>query len=183
MKAHTEGVLTMKHVFAIVAVLLLMAACKHAPSTRLVYSGGFSFANYDYLIVAKPDPRNTSTSLYGMDVEFANLMSRYNMKVVGDKEYEKLSPENQKRTLIARLSLVADGKDNLISVSFDDAPTGRTGASITSRAKGNIFNLRDRTKAIESLSKTITKALKQDKGLKISDERTVTESVVQPKSQ
>ena len=106
-----------------------------------------------------------------MDVEFSNLMSRYNMKVIGNKEYEKLSPEMQKRTLDARMSVTASPKRILFAVSFDDAVTGRTGASITAFTKGNVFNVDDRTKAFEGVSETIMKALQQDKGLRITDKK------------
>src|ERR1700681_952665 len=101
------------------ALALTMTAC--ATTNMLVYSSGFSFANYDYVVIAKPDGRDTSTSLYGMDVEFANLMSRYNMKVIGNKEVDKLGPEVQKRTLDARMSMSASNKRIQFSVSFDDA--------------------------------------------------------------
>ena len=93
------------------------------------------------------------------------------MKVIGDKEYEKLPTEIQKRTLEARMSVTASNKKILFAVSFDDAVTGRTGASITTLADGEIFDLDDRTKAFENVSETIIKALQQDKGLKITDSK------------
>ncbi|MEI7534857.1 MAG: hypothetical protein WCK57_10860 [Verrucomicrobiae bacterium] len=151
------------------AFLLTLTGC-FTPPSRLVYSNGFSFSNYDYLVVAKSEGRDTSTALYGMDIEFANLMSRYNMKIIGDKEYEKLPPETQKRALDARMSVTASNGQILFSVSFDDAVTGRTVSSITTQAHGNIFDVYDRTKAFEAVSDTIIKALKQDKGLKITDQ-------------
>ena len=58
---------------AIFAVVLLLAACT-APS-MLVYSSGFTFSNYEYVVIAKPDGRGTSSSLYGTDVELANLLT------------------------------------------------------------------------------------------------------------
>jgi hypothetical protein len=152
-----------------IALALTLVGC--ATPNRLVYSSGFSFANYDYLVIAKTEGRDTNTALYGMDVEFANLMSRYNMKVVGNKEYEKLSPEMQKRTLNARMSVTASNKRILFAVSFDEAVTGRTGASITAFTKGNVFDADARTKAFEAVSETIIRALQQDKGLKITDEK------------
>jgi hypothetical protein len=55
-----------------------------------------------------------------MDVEFANLLSRYNMKIVGNKEYENLSPEVKKRTLTARMSMTASGVCAFVNpASFD----------------------------------------------------------------
>ena len=133
----------------------------------LVYSSGFSFANYDYVVVDKPDGRDTSTSLYGMDVEFANLLSRYNMKVIGSKEYEKLPLKDQKRTLDARMSVNASKNRILFAVSFDDAVTLRTGSSISTYTHGDIFKANDRVKAFDSASQLIIRAIR-DKGLEIS---------------
>jgi hypothetical protein len=133
----------------------------------LVYSSGFSFANYDYVVVDKLDGRG-STSLYGMDVEFANMLSRYNMKVIGNKEYGTLPLEVQKRTLNARMSVSASNKRILLSVSFDDAVTGRTGSSITTYGHGDIFNANARMGAFEAASSTIILALQRDKGLQIA---------------
>ncbi len=139
--------------------------------TQLVYSSGFSFANYDYVVVAKSEGKDTATSLYGMDVEFANLLSRYNMKVVGDKEYQGLADAMKKRTLSARMSITASNQWLLLSVSFDDSVTGRTGSSVTSQVKGNLFNVNHRTRAFETASGVLIKALEKDKGLAITNDR------------
>jgi len=160
----------MKRLLAVLVFAVLAAGCRGTLPNRLVYSGGFSFANYDYVVVAKPDSRDTNTSLYGMDVEFANLMSRFNMRVIGDKEYPALSPETKQRTLNARMSVSASNKVILLSVSFDDSVTGRTGASVSAYGKGNIFNVNARNKAWESASDLIIKALEKDKGLHITEE-------------
>lgn len=133
----------------------------------MVYSSGFSFANYDYVVVGKTEGEDTNTSLYGMDVEFGNLMSRFNMKVIGDREYAKLPLEVQKRTLEARLSLSASSNRILLAVSFDDAITGKIGCSITSYTKGNIFDVDARSKAFDAASATIIQALQKDKGLQV----------------
>jgi len=154
----------------IIGFMLTCVLTGCATPNRIVYSSGFSFANYDYVVIAKPDSRDSVTALYGMDVEFANLISRYNMKVVGDKELGMLSPDFQKRALFARISITASKNRILLSVSFDDAITGRTGASITTLKRGNIFDVDDRTKVFEAASETIIRALQQDKGLKIRDE-------------
>jgi hypothetical protein len=155
--------------FALLFLSMLLGSCHTLPN-RLVYSGGFSFANYDYVVVAKPEGKDTATSLYGMDVEFANLMSRFNMKVIGDKEYPSLSPETKQRTLEARMSVSASNKVILFSVSFDDSVTGRTGASISAYGKGNVFDVNARTKVWESASGLIIEALQKDKGLRIQEE-------------
>ena len=155
---------------ALVLLAVGLEGCR-TPPNRLVYSSGFSFANYDFLVIGEPDGKVTSTTLYGMDIEFGNLMSRYNMKVVGNKEYETLPLDKQRRTLFVRLSIVATGNDILMSVSFDDAVTGRTCSSITGRSSGDIFNIKERTRAFEILSRTITKALVTEKHLTVAQER------------
>lgn len=159
----------MRKFLVAIALALTITAC--ATPSLLVYSSGFSFANYDYVVIGKPDGRDTNTSLYGMDVEFANLLSRYNMKVIGNKEYEKLPAEVQARTLDARMSVSASNKRIVLAVSFDEAVTGRTGSSITTYTKGNVFDADDRTKAFESASETLIKALEKDKGLRITEQK------------
>jgi hypothetical protein len=94
------------------------------------------------------------------------------MRVIGNREYGTLPLAKQERTLDVRLALTATENRNLLSVSFDEAVSGKTGASITTQAKGDIFNLDDRTKAFEAASDTIIRALQKDKGLTISDETT-----------
>ncbi len=157
---------------AIFAAVLLLAACT-APS-MLVYSSGFTFSNYEYVVIAKPDGRGTSSSLYGTDVELANLLTRYNMKVVGDREYQNLPSADKAKTLFARMSLEANGKRLVLSVSFDDAVTDKTGASITSYKKGNIYELDDRQEVFEEASKKIVAALQNDKGLSVKHDADLT---------
>ena len=147
--------------------VILLASC--TPPYRMVYSSGFSFARYNFLVVSKPDEK-TSTTLYGLDIEFANMMNRYDMKVIGDKECQNLSPEQKNQTLIARMSVIASSKkENLISISFDDYISGRTVASITAKAKGDMFDASDRTKAFESVSDALLQAIQRDKGLTVTD--------------
>jgi len=151
-----------------IPAILILSGCV-APY-RIVYSSDFSFARYDFIVVQKPDSANTSTSLYGLDIEFANMVARYNMKVIGDKDYKALTVEQQGQTLFARLSMISNNrKDNLISISFDDAASGKTVASVTSRARGDMFDTADRTKALEAVSDALLQALRQDKGLSIKD--------------
>ena len=134
----------MKMTSLILPGVLLVVGCA-APPYRLVYSGGFSFARYDLIVIYKPDEKS-STSLYGMDIELANMLTRYNMKIIGDKEYQSLPQEQKLKTLIARMSLIASSaKVNLISISFDDAVSGKTVASVTAKAKGDMFDVSDRT--------------------------------------
>jgi len=162
---------TSKSIGLVLAIGLMVSAlgCRSTPPSRLVYSAGFSFANYDYVVVGKPDSQGTSTAMYGFDVEFSNLIGRYNMKVIGNKEYDTMPSEQKARTLEARVAVSAGNKSILLSVSFDDSVTGRTGASISAYGRGNIFDLGARTKVFESASKTIVNALEKDKGIQVSD--------------
>lgn len=161
----------MKNIKTLSMVALLALVCSCSTPNRLVYSSGFSFANYDFVVIGKPDANNTNTSLYGMDVEFSNLMSRYNFKVVGNKEFAEMPNDQKKRTLFARISMSAAEKRIMLSVSFDDAVTGKTGSSITTYTKGNIFKTKYRDAAFESASVTIIQALQVDKGLIINDSK------------
>ncbi|MGQ0618949.1 MAG: hypothetical protein ACT4QA_03365 [Panacagrimonas sp.] len=161
---------------SIAAAALSACAAPH----RLVYSNGFSFADYDYLIVAKPESATANSSLYGVDVEFANLMASYNLKVIGEKELASLAPAAQHRTLMARVGVSSNEELILMSVSFDDVITGRTQASMTSREKGDIFDEDDREDAFDSLTKTLVKALVQDKGLAVSKDRGLFSSAPKP---
>jgi hypothetical protein len=70
------------------------------------------------------------------------------------------------------MSVSASNKRILLAVSFDDAVTGRTGSSITTYTKGNIFKSDTRENAFQSASDTIISALQRDKGLKITQEKT-----------
>lgn len=157
------------HRLLILAALAFVAAC--STPNRLVYSSGFSFANYDYVYLAKPEGAAANTALYGLDIEFGNLLSAYNMKLVGDKQYEAMPREDQQRTLHARMAVASVDKRLVFSVSFDDAVSGRTGASITSSTKGDLFEPKDRAAAFESVSRTVVRALEQDKGLQVSSDK------------
>ncbi|HEY9248756.1 MAG TPA: hypothetical protein VIO38_06475 [Rariglobus sp.] len=153
-----------KLLFALIA-LLTFAGC--STPNRMVYSSGFSFANYDYAFVSKMD--GASTALYGTDIEFANLLSRYNIKIVGDKEFTSLPKEAQARTMYARVSISVSGKLITLSVSFDDAVTGKTGANFTTFGKGKILDGKAREKIFEDVSRMITKAISEDKKLVVRD--------------
>jgi hypothetical protein len=164
-----------QRVFPVAALVLLvgstlvLSGCAASNTYRMVYSAGFSFANYNFLIVAKPVEKNQA--LYGMDIEFANLMSRYSWKVIGDNEFRDLTPEQKQQTLFARLAVISssDKDQSLLSVSFDDAVTGKTVASVTTESKVDMFNAGERTEAFESLSNAIVKALQRDKGLTVTE--------------
>jgi hypothetical protein len=156
----------MKRLLVGVAALLL-SACQ--TDSMLVYSSGFSFSRYDFVVVAKPDGLGSSASLYGMDVELANLLTKYNMKVIGNKEYEGLSADDKSKTLFARMALSASKKKIDVTVSFDDMVTGRTGASVTTYADGDIFDNDSRTEAFTDAAKAIINAFQHDKGLNVSD--------------
>ena len=154
----------------VVPVVLILGGVACTPPQMLVYSAGFSFSKYDFLVFGKPLP-GQSTALYGMDVEVANLMARYNMKIIGDKEFASMRSEDKDRTLFVRFAISSySPRYNLITLSFDDAQTDKTVASLTSQAKGNLFKPKDRTKALEAVSKPLIQALTNEKGLKVTNE-------------
>jgi hypothetical protein len=94
------------------------------------------------------------------------------MKILGDKEFQALPQEKKNQTLWARMALTASNKeDNLITISFDDAVSGKTVASLTARAKGDMFDASDRTRAVENVGAALIQALERDKGLKISNDK------------
>ena len=164
------------------AALLAVSACHTDADSLLVYSSGFSFSRYEYVIVAKPDGQTTGAALYGMDVELANLLTRYNMKVLGSREYEALSTDDKGKTLFARMSLSAGKEQLVVTVSFDDMVTGRTGASVTTYAKGDIFDTDSRNEAFGDAAKSLINALQHDKDLKISDNQNPSEKKKRPQS-
>lgn len=152
---------------ASVVLPFVVAAC--ATQNMLVYSSGFNFAKYQNIVVAKPDGQNTGAALYGLDVELANLLTRYNMKIIGNNQYPALSPLERSKTLFARMSLEAVGKKRIIlTVSFDDMVTGVTGASITTYAKGDLWDLDSRTEVFQDASQEIVNAIQHDKGLTVT---------------
>lgn len=155
----------------LVMMALILASCRDPDySYRLVYSQGFNFQKYDYMVFAKPDGPNTSVSLYSMDVEISNMFARYNINIIGNNDVEKFNDSQKHQTLFVRMAMVSSSKnDNLITLSFDDLVSGKTVASISARAKGDMFDPGARTKAIESVSKPIIQALERDKGIVVKD--------------
>ena len=137
--------------------------------TRYVTSRGFSFQNYDYIVVNKPLTTHTTLSLYGMDLEFANYLASYNFNIVGYKEYDTLSPQQQQRTLEMRTQVAATHKDSALTVSFDDAVTGRTMASFTETGAGDISKFKAREKIVQKVMKKMTEVFVADRGLVVDD--------------
>lgn len=154
-------------VLTLVGLPALLAGVSCTPPQTMVYSAGFSFSKYDFLVFGKSEGGQT-TALYGLDVEVANMMARYNMTIVGDKEFAGSKPEDKSRTLFVRFAISTfNKKENLITISFDDTVSGKTVANITSQAKGNLFNPKDRTNALEIVSQPLSEALTREKGQKV----------------
>ena len=147
-----------------IVTLALLAGC--SSPHKLTYSSGFSFANYDSIVIERPDAADGA--VFGLDIEFANLFSRYGMKVLGQKEYEALPAEAKARTLVAHLEHITGKERGLFSILFDDASTGKTLASVSGEAEGNMLDRDDRTEAFETISEALAEAIEKDRGL--SDE-------------
>ncbi|MDT0498517.1 hypothetical protein RM530_14290 [Algiphilus sp. W345] len=107
----------------------------------------------------------TQSALYGMDVKLANLLGQYDIAQVGERELASMDAQDAKRSMIARLSFNSEGKYIILSVIFEDAHTGRTGASLTSTEKGELFEAGDRDDIFKAMSKTLIQALERDNGL------------------
>ncbi len=155
------------HFFMAAALVGSSAIQGCASDNRMVYGSGFSFANYDYMVIAKPGEPH-STTLYGLDVDFANLMTKYGFKVIGDHDASNLSPEQKLKTLQARLSLTATDDHIVVTESFDELISDRTVASVTGGGKGDIISANKRGKAFENTNNILIKAIVQDKGLTVS---------------
>ena len=147
----------------VVAIITLAVLTGCSTPDKLTYSSGFSFANYDSVVIQRPTA--AEGAVYGLDIEFANLFSRYGMKVLGEKEYESLPAEAKARTLLVHLDHITGKERGLFSILFDDASTGRTVASVSGEAEGNMLNREDRTAAFESVSETIAEAIEKDRGV------------------
>ncbi len=162
----------MRKLTCIFGICAALVGCNDDGQSQFVYSSGFSFSNYQYVIVEKPGGHTTSTDMYGLDVELADVLTRHNMKVIDDEGYELLSPGEKKSTLLARMGVAATNDKLVITVSFDDMLTGHVGATVTTYADGNLFKSKERKRALDHAAKEIVKAFQHDKGLKTSDTST-----------
>lgn len=155
----------MKSIFPLIFSALFLFAC--ASNETVVYSNGFSFANYDYVVIE----RDTNSAIYGMDLEFGNMIGAYNMAVVGSKEIENLPYEAKKRTLGVQLSVSGSSERIMLGISFQDFITGRTVATIGSTEKGDLFDRDDRTEIFDLVTGTVVAAIKRDKQLNVENGR------------
>lgn len=149
----------MRQCIAIVFAVLLLAGC--ASQDTVVYGSGFSFANYDYIVME----RDNTSAIYGLDLKLGNRIAGYNMTLLGDKEYEALSPEQKQRTLGAQLSISGGDDRILLGLSLQNLTTGRTVATIGTTEKGDLFDKDDREDAFRELTKAVTAAIERDKQL------------------
>ncbi len=163
-------------IFGICAALVACHDDSDYGDSQFVYSSGFSFSNYQYVIVEKPGGHTTSTDTYGLDVELADVLTRHNMKVIDDGGYELLSQGEKNKTLLARMGVAATNDKLVITVSFDDMLTGHAGATVTTYADGNLFKSKERKQALDDAAKEIVKAFQHDKGPKTSDSGTAKKS-------
>ncbi len=160
----------MKSIFPLIFATLFLFAC--ASNETVVYSNGFSFANYDYVVIE----RDTNSAIYGMDLEFGNMIGAYNMAVVGSKEIENLPYEAKKRTLGVQLSVSGSSERIMLGISFQDFITGRTVATIGSTEKGDLFDRDDRTEIFDLVTGTVVAAIKRDKQLNVENGRSLDRS-------
>jgi hypothetical protein len=152
------------------ALILLIVVAGCSSPTRFVSASDFSFANYDYVVVAKPLPDAAATSIYGMDVDLANLLTWHNMKVIGDVECEALSADRKARALHARIAVTASRRVILVTISFDDVVTGQAKASVTSRTRGSIARADHRADAFGTAADRLIWAIQTDRGTRVVDD-------------
>jgi hypothetical protein len=155
-------------VLAFLCIPALVATVGCVGPSVFVYSSGFSFSKYDFLIFEKPD-EGSSTPLYGMDIEVGNELAHYNMNIIGDKEFATMNPEDKPRTLYVRFAISSYNKmKNLIAISFDDATTGKTVATLTAEVYGSLMDPNHRANTIKQLVQPLSEALTREKGLKVT---------------
>jgi hypothetical protein len=157
----------MKTIFPLIVSVFFLFAC--ASNETVVYSNGFTFANYDFVVIE----RDTNSAIYGMDLEFGNMIGAYNMAVVGSKEVENLPYQEKKRTLGVQLSVSGSSERIMLGISFQDFITGRTVATIGSTEKGDLFDRDDRTEIFDLVTGTVVAAIKRDKLLNVQDGRSL----------
>ena len=167
----------MRGIASLVLVTLLLGGC--ASQDTVVYSDGFSFANYDYIIVKQ----GNHSGVYGMDLQLANLVGRHNMHVLGDKEYENLPYDGKKRTLGAQLSVEGDEDRILLGLSLQDFLSGRTVATVGIAEKADLFDKADRDSAFQDLAEAVVGAIQRDRQLQTGVRNPPQPSVDKPVSQ
>jgi hypothetical protein len=149
------------------AALLLCSALAGCSSTaNLAYTAGFSFANVDAVAIASP-ANGSDSALYGLDILLHNALVRCHLQVLGEKDLEALPSEARARALVARLGLVTNGKRRLISLAFDGAASGKTVASLTVEARGDMLDAGDRADAFEPIEEALVDAVERDKGVEL----------------
>jgi len=56
----------------------------------------------------------------------------------------------------------------MITISFDDANSGKTVATLTAESDGDLLDPDDRSKTLTGLTKPLAEALTREKGLKVT---------------
>ncbi len=153
---------------AVAFMVTALAGC-HDDDAMLVYSSGFSF-----LEVRIRDRRKAGQSGYEPRAVRAGcrvIESPYSIQHEGNRRQGIQRPvdDDRSKTLLARMALSASKKKLVITVSFDDMVTGRTGASVTTYADGDLFDAGSRTSVFNDAAGELVKAVQHDQGLKISD--------------
>ncbi|WP_269619615.1 hypothetical protein [Zhongshania sp. BJYM1] len=146
----------MKSVFLFVVTAFLIAC---AGNETVVYSNGFSFSKYEYVVIEGDD----NSAAYGLDVAFGNIISDYHLAVVGSKEYENLPYAQKKRVLGARVSVKGDSDRIVMGIAFQDYITGRTVASMGSSEKGDVFDRDDREEVFQLVMRSVATAINADR--------------------
>jgi hypothetical protein len=146
----------MKSVFLIMLSVLLLAC---AGNETVVYSNGFSFANYKYVVIDRDD----NSAAYGLDIRFGNAIADYHLAVVGSKEYDNLPYAQKKQVLGARVSVSGDSDRIVMGIAFQDYLSGRTVASMGTSEKGDLFDKGDREDVFMIVFRSVALAINADR--------------------
>lgn len=146
----------MKSVFLIMLSVLLLAC---AGNETVVYSNGFSFANYKYVVIDRDD----NSAAYGLDIRFGNAIADYHLAVVGSKEYDNLPYAQKKQVLGARVSVSGDSDRIVMGIAFQDYLSGRTVASMGTSEKGDLFDKGDREDVFMVVFRSVALAINADR--------------------
>jgi hypothetical protein len=160
-------------ILSILALALCISAC--STPTRYVASRGFTFDRYDY-IVSGPGGGGwenkyggRSQTMFGLDIDINNYLASYNFNIVGYKEYESLTPQQQARTLDFGVSVASSIEQSVLTVSFNDAVTGRTMASFTQTADGDITDIHTREEILGKVMEKMTEIFSDARGLDVNE--------------
>ncbi|GAB3375969.1 hypothetical protein NCG89_03990 [Spongiibacter taiwanensis] len=141
------------------ALLLSLWLVGCANQENLVYSPGFSFADYQFIVLEK----GKSSGVFGFDLQLANTFTENQFQVLGDKEVANLPYEDKKQTLGALLTVDGDDDSILLGISLQNFISGRTVATIGLAEDGKLTKKKERDRAYQQLAEALSEAIRKDR--------------------